>query len=402
MTDYLARYAATMMNTFGAPKRVFVRGQGALLWDDEGRQYLDLLGGLAVNALGHAHPVLIAAIADQLATLGHISNFFASPPQIELGERLAAMATANAPHTPAKVFFTNSGTEANEVAFKISRRAHAVDPGRPGRTRLVAMEGSFHGRTLGSLAVTHHLPYREPFEPLPGDVTFVPFGDLAALGRAVDDTVAAVIIEPIQGESGVVVPPQDFLGGAREIADSVGALLWLDEVQTGIGRCGHWLAHLPSGVTADLVTVAKGLGGGFPVGACIALGTAADALQPGSHGNTFGGNPVAAAASLAVLSHLTEQDVLEHVRLAGDRLANRIIGLGHPAIDTVRGAGLLRGIVLTVPLAAAAAEAALDAGFIINAPRPTVLRLAPPLIITDAELDTFVDALPVLLEAAGA
>ncbi len=389
--ELLGRYSGALMNTFGPPARVFVRGEGAYLWDADGNRYLDLLSGLAVNALGHAHPQVLGAISAQLSTLGHVSNFFATPTQIALAERLAAFVTVNAPEVPARVFFTNSGTEANEAGFKITRMT--------GRTRLIAMEGSFHGRSLGALALTSNPQYREPFEPLPGDVTFVPYGDADALAAALDDTTAAVIIEPIQGENGVVEPPSDFLAAARRLTAEVGALLWLDEVQTGIGRCGDWLASSASGVTADIVTFAKGLGNGFPIGACVATGPAASLLTPGTHGTTFGGNPVAAAAGLAVLSIIERDGLLARATAAGEHLAQAVSALNHPLIQTVRGRGLLRGIVLAEPKAAAVAAAALDAGFVINAPRPNVLRLAPPLIITDVQLDEFVAALPGLLEA---
>ena len=386
------RYAHALMNTFGAPKRVFVRGEGVHLWDADGNRYLDLLAGLAVNALGHAHPQVLGAISAQLSTLGHVSNFFATPTQIALAERLAGFTTVNDPGREARVFFTNSGTEANEAGFKITRMT--------GRTKLIAMDGSFHGRSLGALALTSNPKYREPFEPLPGVVEFVPYGDAAALAAALDETVAAVIVEPIQGENGVVEPPSGFLAQARELTASVGALLWVDEVQTGIGRCGAWLASSDSGVTADIVTFAKGLGNGFPVGACVATGAAASLLGPGSHGTTFGGNPVAAAAGLAVLNIIERDGLLERVTAAGERLASRIMALGHPQVTAVRGRGLLRGVVLADPIAPAVADAALDAGFVINAPRPNVLRLAPPLVISDADLDRFVAALPGFLDGA--
>lgn len=391
--DLTARYTHALMNTFGPPKRVFVRGEGVHLWDADGTRYLDLLAGLAVNALGHAHPQVLGAISAQLSTLGHVSNFFATPTQIALAERLAGFVTANAPGLEARVFFTNSGTEANEAGFKISRRT--------GRTRLVAMEGAFHGRSLGALALTANPAYREPFEPLPGEVVFVPYGDADALAAVVDETVAAVVIEPIQGENGVVEPPSDFLARARAICSASGALLWLDEVQTGIGRCGDWLASAASGVTADIVTFAKGLGNGFPVGACVATGAAASLLGPGSHGTTFGGNPVAAAAGLAVLGIIERDGLLARAVEAGDRLAAGILALGHPQVVGVRGRGLLRGVLLADPVAPAVAEAALEAGFVINAPRPHVLRLAPPLVISDTDLDAFVAALPGLLDAVG-
>ena len=258
----LEAYADSVMNTFGPPRRVFVRGEGCHVWDADGRRHLDLLSGLAVNALGHAHPTVLAAVTGQLATLGHVSNFFATPAQVALAARLGAMTGGADP----KVFFTNSGTEANEAAFKITRMT--------GRRRIVAAEGAFHGRSLGALAITHNPKYRLPFEPLPGDVTFIPYGDADALAAAVDDTVAAVVLEPIQGENGVVVPPPGYLAAARRVCDANGALLWMDEVQTGMGRTGCWLVHVAEGVTADLVTVAKGLGNGFPIGACLATGTA--------------------------------------------------------------------------------------------------------------------------------
>jgi len=386
------RYAHALMNTFGAPKRVFVRGEGVHLWDADGNRYLDLLAGLAVNALGHAHPQVLGAISAQLSTLGHVSNFFATPTQIALAERLAGFTTVNDPGREARVFFTNSGTEANEAGFKITRMT--------GRTKLIAMDGSFHGRSLGALALTSNPKYREPFEPLPGVVEFVPYGDAEALAAALDETVAAVIVEPIQGENGVVEPPSGFLAQARELTASVGALLWIDEVQTGIGRCGAWLASSDSGVTPDIVTFAKGLGNGFPVGACVATGAAASLLGPGSHGTTFGGNPVAAAAGLAVLNIIERDGLLERVTAAGERLASRVMALGHPQVTAVRGRGLLRGVVLADPIAPAVADAALDAGFVINAPRPNVLRLAPPLVISDADLDRFVAALPGFLDGA--
>jgi acetylornithine aminotransferase len=387
----LDAYDQAVMGTFGRPKRVFTRGEGCSVWDADGRKYLDLLAGLAVNALGHAHPTVLSAITGQIATLGHVSNFFATPAQVALAARLGDLVGSSG---DTKVFFTNSGTEANEAAFKITRRT--------GRRRIISTEGAFHGRSLGALAITHNPKYREPFEPLPGDVEFVPYGDADALAAAVDDTVAAVVLEPIQGENGVVVPPHGYLAAARELCDTHGALLWIDEVQTGMGRTGAWFAHTADGVTADVITVAKGLGNGFPVGACIATGRAAALLGPGSHGSTFGGNPVAAIAGLAVISVIERDGLLEHATAMGEHLATSVERLAHPLVAEVRGRGLLRAIVLQRPIAAAVADAALDAGFIVNAPRPDVLRLAPPLIVTAAQLDTFVAALPGLLAAAAA
>ncbi len=386
------RYSAVMMNTFGGPKRVFVRGEGVYVWDADGNRHLDLLSGIAVNALGHAHPAVLSAITSQLSTLGHVSNFFATPAQIALAERLAGFATVNQPERGAKVFFCNSGTEANEAAFKATRLT--------GRTRIIAMEGAFHGRTMGALAITANPKYRAPFEPLPGEVTFVPFGDVDALRAAVDDTVAAVVLESVQGENGVVPAPEGYLRAAREITTAHGALLWIDEVQTGMGRTGDWLAHSASGITADLVTLAKGLGNGFPVGACIATGRAADLFTPGSHGTTFGGNPVAAIAGLSVIGVIERDDLLANVTAMGEHLERTVMALGHPAVHEVRGRGLLRGIVLTDDRAPAVADALLDAGFIVNAPRPNVLRIVPPLLITAEQLDSFVAALPAALDAA--
>jgi acetylornithine/N-succinyldiaminopimelate aminotransferase len=382
----LEAYSGSVMNTFGAPKRVFVRGEACYLWDADGRRYLDLLSGLAVSALGHAHPTVLSAVTGQIATLGHVSNFFATPAQVALAERLSSMTGA----AEARVFFTNSGTEANEAAFKITRMT--------GRSKIISTEGAFHGRSMGALALTHNERYRIPFEPLPGEVIFVPYGDATMLASVVDDTVAAVVLEPIQGENGVVVPPEGYLAQARDICDQHGALLWMDEVQTGMGRCGSWLLHVDEGVVADIVTLAKGLGNGFPVGACIATGSASRLLGPGTHGSTFGGNPVAAIAGLAVIAVIERHGLLDHAKALGDQLTEAILGLNHRLINGVRGRGLLQAVLLAEPIAPALVDAALAAGFVVNAPRPDVLRLAPPLIISDAELDSFVAVLPSLLD----
>lgn len=384
--EMLGRYSSALMNNFGTPPRVLARGEGVWVWDVDGNRYLDLLGGIAVNALGHCHPRLVAAISEQAGTLMHISNLFTSAPQIELAERLDALAGRG---RPARTFLANSGSEANEAALKVSRLT--------GRSTVIAMEGSFHGRTLGALSLTSTAKYRTPFEPLPGTVVFVPYGDAEALRAAVDEQTAAVLIEPIQGENGVIQAPASYLALARELCDASGALLWFDEVQTGMGRTGAWLESAAQGVQGDLITVAKGLGGGFPVAACVAVGRAADLMQPGLHGTTFGGNPLAARAALTVLDIIESEGLLAHVTTTGDWLARAIESLGLPQIDHVRGRGLLRGVVLTEPISARVCAAALEAGFIINAPRPDVLRLAPPLIITTDELQTFVDALPALV-----
>jgi acetylornithine/N-succinyldiaminopimelate aminotransferase len=396
MTGSTERYQSALMNTFGPPKLVLTRGQGAHVWDEDGKEYVDLLGGIAVNALGHGHPALVAAVTEQLRTLGHISNFFASGPQIELAERLLALLPAGRAasgservETPAKVFFTNSGTEANEAAFKLSRRT--------GRTHLVAMKGSFHGRSMGALALTSKEAYRAPFEPLPGDVTFVPYGDADALAAAVTDRTAAIVIEPIQGEAGVVMPPAGFLAAARAIADEHGALLWFDEVQTGMGRTGAWFAHAASGVVPDVVTLAKGLGGGFPIGACIGIGAAGDLLQPGNHGTTFGGNPPACAAGLAVIDTIEREGLLEHVTVLGQKLRDGLAA--DPRVTEVTGEGLLLGVVTTVDTARIAA-AALARGFIVNNATPDRLRLAPPLVLTQDDAAAFLAAWPAILDDA--
>jgi acetylornithine aminotransferase len=387
----LDSYSHTLMNTFGTPKRVFVRGEGCYVWDADGRRHLDLLSGLAVNALGHAHPTVLSAITGQIATLGHVSNFFATPSQVALAERLTRLVAGDS-GVESRVFFANSGTEANEAAFKITRQT--------GRSRIISTEGSFHGRLMGALAITHNEKYRKPFEPLPGDVTFVPYGDVEALAQAVDEQTAAVVLEPIQGENGVVVPPDGYLAAARRITSAAGALLWIDEVQTGMGRTGRWLDSSREDMVPDIVTLAKGLGNGFPIGACLALGRAASLLGPGSHGSTFGGNPVAAIAGLAVISVIERDQLLQNAQEMGELLATTITALDHPLIDHVRGRGLLRGVVLTRDIAAAVSDAALDAGFIINAPRPNVLRIAPPLIITAEQIGTFTQALPGFLDTA--
>ena len=393
-TDLPTRYADALLPVFGTPQRVLSRGEGARVWDTEGREYLDLLAGIAVNTLGHAHPAITSALAKQAQTLGHVSNFFATAPQIELAEKLLQLAGAPA---GSGVFFANSGTEANEAAFKIARRT--------GRPRILALENSFHGRTMGALALTSKEAYRAPFEPLSGGVEFLPAGDEQALAAALaPGDVAAVFAEPIQGEAGVLPLGQDYLRALRRLTREHGTLLILDEVQTGMARTGHWFAHQAyTDLQPDVMTLAKGLGGGFPIGAVIAFGEQThDLLQPGQHGTTFGGNPLAAAVALAVIGTILEEDLLTRTARTGDAFAAGVEALDHPLIDGVRGAGLLRGIGLREPLAAGVVAAALEAGFILNAPTPTTLRLAPPLIISGADLDLFTAELPGLLETAAA
>lgn len=385
--DLTRRWQGALMDNYGTPRIPLVRGEGSTVWDADGNAYLDFVGGIAVNALGHAHPAIVRAVSDQIATLGHVSNLFTAEPTVQLAERLLRLAGR-----PGRVYFSNSGAEAVEAAFKIGRRT--------GRTHMVAAAGGFHGRTMGALALTGQPAKQEPFLPLPGDVTHVPYGDVAALRAAVTTDTALVVLEPVQGENGVVVPPDGYLAAAREITRATGTLLVLDEIQTGIGRTGDWFAHTAEGVEPDVVTLAKGLGGGLPIGATLAFGPAADLLTPGQHGSTFGGNPVSCAAALAVLDTLAAGDALAHVRRTGARLRDGIAALKHPLVGHVRGAGLLLGIVLDEPLAPKVQQAAQEAGLLVNAVAPHVVRLAPPLIITEDEVETFLQALPGILDAA--
>ena len=389
MTSLVDRWSQSMMGNYGTPPLALVSGAGAVVVDETGREYLDLLGGIAVNALGHAHPAVVAAVSKQVRTLGHVSNLYVAEPPVALAELLLVLAGR-----PGRVFFANSGAEANEAAFKLSRRT--------GRRHVVAAEGGFHGRTMGALALTGQPTKADPFRPLPGEVTHVPYGDTAALEAAVTDATAMVILEPVQGENGVIVPPPGYLGAARRITRSHGALLVLDEVQTGVGRTGHWFAHQADGIEPDVVTLAKGLGGGLPIGACVAFGDAAALLGPGSHGSTFGGNPVSCAAALAVISTISGEGLLDHVKRVGERLRRGIEALEHPLVAEVRGAGLLLGVVLRAPGAGAVAGVLRDAGFLVNPVQPTVLRLAPPLILTVEQADEFLAALPAALDAATA
>ncbi|MEU4240517.1 acetylornithine transaminase [Actinoplanes sp. NPDC026619] len=378
MTGLVDRWSQSMMNNYGTPQLALVRGEGAVVTDESGKQYTDFLGGIAVNALGHAHPAVVKAVTDQISQLGHVSNLYIAEPCVALAELLLALAGR-----PGRVIFGNSGAEANEAAFKLSRLT--------GRTHVVATDGAFHGRTMGALALTGQPSKADPFRPLPGEVTHVAFGSLETLDNAVTTETAMVILEPIQGENGVVVPPTGYLAGAREICTRNGALLVLDEVQTGIGRTGHWFHHQSEGVEPDIITLAKGLGGGLPLGACIAFGKAADLFTPGSHGTTFGGNPVACAAGLAVVRTIASEGLLDHVKRVGEQLRRGLEN--NPLVDHVRGAGLLLGVVLKAPDSKRLAAALQDAGFLVNAPQPNVIRLAPPLIVSAEQADALIAAL---------
>ncbi|MEU1280951.1 acetylornithine transaminase [Streptomyces sp. NPDC005805] len=374
-----------MADTYGTPPLALERGAGSTVWDTGGRAYLDFVGGIAVNALGHGHPAVVEAVTRQVGRLAHVSNLFAAEPPVALAERLLAL-----DGRPGRVFFANSGAETMEAAFKIARRT--------GRPRIVAAEGGFHGRTMGALALTGQPAKREPFLPLPGEVVHVPFGDASALRAAVDERTAAVVLEPVQGEGGVVPAPPGYLRAAREATRQAGALLVLDEIQTGVGRTGHWFAHQAEpGTDPDVVTLAKGLGGGLPIGAVLTFGTAAGLLTPGQHGSTFGGNPVACAAGLAVVDTIEAEGLLARVRRVGGLLRAGVEALDHPLVARVRGAGLLLGVVLTEPVAARVQSAAAGAGFLVNAVGPSVIRLAPALTITEDEVAALLAALPSIL-----
>jgi acetylornithine/N-succinyldiaminopimelate aminotransferase len=374
-----------MMDNYGTPQLALERGEGAYVWDTDGNRYLDLLTGIAVNALGHAHPKIVEAVTAQISKIGHTSNLYVSEPALLLAERLLDLCGV-----PGKVFFCNSGAEANEAALKMSRRT--------GRTKIVSTIGGFHGRTMGALTLTGQPGKRTPFEPLVPGVSHIPFGDVAALEAAIDDDTAAFIVEPIQGEMGVVVPPEGYLQEARRITSEHGALFILDEVQTGVGRLGTWFAFQQAGIVPDVMTLAKGIGGGLPLGVTIGFGAAGDLFQPGHHGTTFGGNPVCCAAALAVLDTIASEGLLEHASSVGKEIAAGVEALHHPVISGVRGAGLLLGITLREAVSAKAAAAAQKAGYLINPIQPDVIRLAPPLILDESDAQAFVAALPAFFD----
>lgn len=388
--EWLHRYAGSLLGVFGAPSIVIERGEGSYVWDVEGRRYLDLVSGIAVNALGHGHPELVAAVSKQAGELVHVSNFFTTPAQVRAAERILEVAQASA---GSAVFFTNSGTESIEAAIKLSRRT--------GRSRIVALEGAFHGRSTGALALTHKAAYREPFEPLIPDVVHIPAGDLDSLREHVDEQTAMLVLEPVQGEAGVHPLSAEYLQAARARTTEVGALLVVDEIQTGIGRTGAWFAHQRSGIVPDAMTLAKGLGGGVPIGALVTFGPEVTALlTAGQHGSTFGGNPLACASALAVLDTIESAGLVEAATSLGDHLARSVAALDHPALGEARGVGLLRAIPLQGVGSSEVVAAAREAGFIVNPVAPDTIRLAPPLTVTTTELDSFVAALPAILEAA--
>ena len=394
-TDVLQkRYAAALMPNYGLPPVALVRGQGCRVWDADGRDYLDLFAGIAVSALGHAHPALTSAVSLQVAALAHTSNLFLHEPEIELAERLLALLGGSAGPADARVFFANSGAEANEAAIKLVRRYWEKQDKKDARPVYVATENGFHGRTMGALALTGKASIREPFGPFGIEVRFVPYGDADALRAAVGPDCAAVFLEPCQGEAGVVPPPPGYLRAAREACDATGALLVVDEIQSGIGRTGHWFAHQAEAVTPDVLTLAKGLGGGLPIGACVGFGRYGAVLGKGDHGSTFGANPVSCAAALAVLTTIESDGLLANAAAAGTQLASGIGAMSHPLLAGVRGQGLWLAAVLTQDAAVDVEAAARRAGYLVNAVQPDAIRLAPPLIIGPGEIADFLGDLP--------
>jgi len=381
------RWNAVLMPNYGTPPLTLDHGQGVRVWDSEGNAYLDFVGGIAVSALGHAHPAIVAAVTEQVGKLAHTSNLYMHEPGLALAERLVGLLGV-----PARVFFSNSGAEANECAIKLVRKAG----NQSGRHEIVSCNASFHGRTMGALSLTGTPAKRAPFEPLPGPVTFVDYGDVAALRAAVSTSTAAVFVEPTLGEGGVVPPPVGFLSAVREICDRTGALMVVDEVQSGIGRTGHWFASLADGVRPDVITLAKGLGGGLPIGACLGLGSTGEIFAPGDHGSTFGANPVACAAALAVIDTIADEHLLDDVKRVGEYLAHGLAAIDSPLVEGVRGSGLWRGIALSAPVAGAVEAAARHRGLLVNAVKADTLRLAPPLILTEPDVD---EAMPKLADA---
>ncbi|MQA93332.1 MAG: acetylornithine transaminase [Streptosporangiales bacterium] len=387
------RFDAALMPNYGTPPVAFASGRGCRVTDLDGAEYLDLIAGIAVSSLGHAHPALIEAVSAQATRFAHSSNLFLHEPEVELAEKLLTLLGRQS--TDARVFFSNSGTEANEAALKLVKRANGE-----GRSYLVATEDGFHGRTMGALALTGKASIREPFGPFGMDVRFVPYGDAEAMREAVGPECIAVFVEPAQGEAGVVPPPAGYLRAVREACDATGTLLVLDEIQSGIGRTGVWFAHQAEGVVPDVLTLAKGLGGGLPIGACVGIGAMGTAFAKGDHGSTFGGNPIAVAAALAVLTTIERDDLMTNAVKAGQVLSEGIAELDHPLLTGVRGRGLWLAAVLAEAAAPQVQAAAQEAGFLVNAVQPDAIRIAPPLILTLEEARSFVTALPGILDAA--
>jgi acetylornithine/N-succinyldiaminopimelate aminotransferase len=373
--------ARDLVRSFGDRMALFVRGEGAYLWDGGGRRYLDFLAGIAVDALGHAHPVFVEAVARQAATLAHVSNYFATPPQLALAARLKRLAGTG---PEGRVYFGNSGAEANEAAFKLARLHGRAD----GRDRILTLRGGFHGRTMGTLALTGKPALQADFLPMVPGVEHIE-ASIEALEAAIDDRVAALVVEPVQGEAGVVDLPDGYLAAARALTAQHGALLIVDEIQTGAGRTGAWFAFQHEGITPDAITVAKGIGGGFPIGALITFGRASDLFYPGTHGSTFGGNALGTAVAGAVLDEIERAELVGNASRRGVELRELIQAIGSPLVAGVRGRGLLLGVALTHPVAKAVVAAAQEHGLIVNAPNDETIRLVPALTIGDAEVAEF-------------
>ncbi|MGI5202073.1 acetylornithine transaminase [Spirillospora sp. CA-108201] len=391
MSDLRERFEAAFMPNYGVPPVALARGEGCRVWDTGGREYLDLIAGIAVSSLGHAHPALVEAVSSQAAAIAHTSNLFLNEPEVLLAERLRELLGGDG-----RVFLANSGAEANECALKLALKYGKAN----GRPYFVAAENGFHGRTLGALSLTGKAAIREPFGPFAIDVRFVPYGDAGALSAAVDEDCAAVFLEPTQGEAGVVPPPDGYFAAVRQICDATGALFVADEIQSAIGRTGAWFAFQHENARPDVLTLAKGLGGGLPIGACVAFGPHGALFAKGDHGSTFGGNPVAAAAALAVLTTIEKDGLLANAASVGEALAAGLDAVDHPLFAGVRGRGLWRAAVLTGPHAAAVEAAARDAGFLVNALQPDAVRIAPPLILTAEQAGSFTEAFPGILDAA--
>lgn len=389
--NWRERFGGAMMGVYGKPLALLVRGEGCHVWDDSGKRYLDFLAGIAVNALGHAHPALVDAVSAQVATLAHVSNYYATPPQLELAERLLRLTGAG---EAGRVFFGNSGTEAIEAGIKLAR----LNRGSGQRRRILSLQNSFHGRTMGALSLTGKAVLREPFEPLLPGVEHID-STIEALEAAMDDTVAALFVEPIKGEAGVLDLPDGYLRRARELTTQHGALLILDEIQTGVGRTGAWFAFQQQGIVPDALALAKGIAGGVPIGALVTFGSASELFTPGQHGSTFGGNPLATAAGNAVLGEIERAGLIENAVVRGAQLREMISELNFPLISEVRGQGLLIGLGLASPIAHSIVDAALECGLIVNAPNDSSIRIAPPLIVGDDELAEFRELFIQALEA---
>jgi len=382
MTDWKTQYSANIMKSAALPSAELVRGEGARVWDSEGNEYLDFLAGIAVLSLGHAHPALVNAVSTQIATLGHVSNYFATPPQLALAERLLRLTGGD------RVYFCNSGAEAIEAGIKLARRT--------GRPRILSLQNSFHGRTMGSLSLTGKPALREPFEPLLPNVEHID-STIAALEAAIGPDVSALFVEPIKGEAGVIDLPEGYLAAAREITAKHGVLLILDEIQTGAGRTGSWFAFQSEGIVPDAMALAKGIGAGVPIGALVAYGAAADLLVAGQHGSTYGGNPLVTAAADAVLAEIESAGLVANAAARGAEIRAALGGL--PLVEEIRGQGLLIGVGLSKPVAPAVVASAAAEGLIVNAPNDTSIRLAPPLIITEADVAEFTTKFTKALEA---